>query len=330
MKKFLSLFFCLIFISHAAFSQQDERLFDLEGILEISMKFSIKKLRNQTNDSTFLDSYLIFKNSDESLDTLDVGLRVRGNFRKENCFYPPARMRLKKREGKGNIFDGSRNLKIVFPCSTINNADAFIVKEYLCYQLYEEVSPYTFNTRLVKINFQNEDDRKDQTGQLLGFLIEDDDKVAERFDGEILEDSSAIRHDLFQFMIGNTDWSSLYQHNMKILKLDSKTAIPLAYDFDMTGMVMPPYAEVSNLVEIRDVSQRLYRGFCRDGKLMKAIRDEFLKKEQLLFEEIKQFEPLLPKYDVKYMNNYLEEFFDILKDEKRFEYSILNVCRTTE
>ncbi|SFU16290.1 hypothetical protein SAMN04489724_4534 [Algoriphagus locisalis] len=340
MKKFLPLFCALLFSYSFASSQEMELLFDSEEILEVSMKFSIKKLRTETNDSTLMDSFLIFKNPDGSSDTLDVGLRVRGNFRRENCFYPPLRMRLKKQEGKGNLFDGSRNLKIVFPCATNKNADSFIVKEYLCYQLYEEVSQYTFKTRMIRINFQNEDNKKGETEQLLGFLIEDDDKVAERFDAEVLEnkkvagtfleDSAAVRHDLFQYMIGNTDWSSLYQHNMKILKLDSKTAVPLAYDFDMTGMVMPPYAQVSNLVDIENVSERLYRGYCRDEELMKAISAEFLGKEQVLFAEIQQLAHLVPEQEVKNMTNYLAGFFDILKNERLFEFSILTACRTTE
>ncbi|MFC5625268.1 hypothetical protein [Algoriphagus winogradskyi] len=340
MKKFLSLISCFIFISFAAIAQQEELLFDSEDILEVSMKFSVKKLRNETNDSTLLDSFLIYTTPAGTQDTLGVGLRVRGNFRRENCFYPPVRMRLNKKEGKGNIFDGSRNLKIVFPCATNNNAETFIVKEYLCYQLYEEVSQYTFKTRMIRINFQNEDDKKARTEQFLAFLIEDDDKVAERFDAEVLEnkkvagtfleDSAAVRHDLFQYMIGNTDWSSLYQHNMKILKLDSKTAIPLAYDFDMTGMVKPPYAQVSSLVDIKDVSQRLYRGFCRDEELMNAIRDEFLSKEQVLLDNIQQLAHLVSDQEVRNMTNYMEEFFDVMKDDRLFKINILSACRTSE
>lgn len=220
------------------------------------------------------------------------------------------------------------------------NADSYIVKEFLCYRFYEQVSQYTFQTRMIRINFVNEDDRKGEMNSLLGFLIEDDDKVADRFDGEILEnkriagmvleDSSAIRHDLFQFMIGNTDWSSLYQHNMKILKLDAKTVVPLAYDFDMTGMVMPPYAQVSSLVDIKNVSDRLFRGFCRDEEMMTSIRNEFLAKEDLIYGEIERQAFLLPPNEVRFMNNYLKEFFDILKDDKRFDFNILSACRTTE
>lgn len=334
------MFFVIILMSISSFAQQEERLFDSEEILEINMRFSIKKLRSETNDSTYMDSFLAYKNPEGNYDTLGVGLRVRGNFRRDNCYYPPIRLKLNKKEGKGNLFDGSRNLKIVFPCTRANNADSYVIKEFLCYQLYDEISEYTFHTRMIRINFINEDDKKGESEALLGFLIEDDDKVADRFEGEIIdnkmilgavfEDSSAVRHDLFQYMIGNTDWSSLYQHNMKILKLDSKTVVPLAYDFDMTGMVMPPYAQVSTLVDIESVSDRLYRGYCRDEQLMKAIRDEFLAKETVLYAEIDQFEDLVSASEMKFMNKYLEDFFKILKDEKRFEYNILNACRTTE
>ncbi len=340
MKKYLSLFGVLVFLGFSAFAQQEELLFDSQDILSINMSFSVKKLKANTNDSTYMDSFLSYTNSDGMQDTLEVELRARGNFRKANCYYPPVRMRLKKKEGKGNMFDGSRNLKIVFPCQTGKNADTYIVKEFLCYKLYEQVSVYTFQTRMIRVNFVNEDDKKGESEELLGFLIEDDDKVADRFDGEILEnkriigtvleDSAAIRHDLFQYMIGNTDWSSMYQHNMKILKLDEKTVVPLAYDFDMTGMVLPPYAQVSNLVDIESVSERLYRGFCRDEAMMMAIRDEFLEKETILFAEIAQLDPLVPGYEMKFMNNYLKEFYEILKDDKRFDFNIMSACRTTE
>ena len=77
------------------------------------------------------------------------------------------------------------------------------------------------------------------------------------------------------------------------MKLYAKTLVLLAYDFYMTGMVLPLYAQVSNLVDIKTVSERLYRGFCRDELMMKAIRYEFLAEETLLYSEKARFEPLV-------------------------------------
>jgi hypothetical protein len=63
---------------------------------------------------------------------------------------------------------------------------------------------------------------------------------------------------------------------------------------------------------------------------MKAIRDEFLAKEASLYAEIDQLSDLVPESEIKFMNNYLKEFFDVLKDDSRFNYNILSACRTTE
>ncbi|UZD24156.1 hypothetical protein PBT90_12255 [Algoriphagus halophytocola] len=338
MKKLLFWVCGLIFLTFSVHAKQEARLFDNEEILDVNMGFSVKNLRKFTNDSTYMDSFFAYKNSSGSMDSLEVELRVRGNFRLQNCFYPPLRMKIKKKKAKGTILQGNRKLKIVFPCAKNSNADSFVAKEFACYQMYELVNQHYFRTRLVRINFLNEDDKKGEPVQLLGFLVEDDDEVAKRFDAEILEntrvigtlleDSSAVRHDYFQFMIGNTDWSSLNQHNMKILRLKDDSVIPLAYDFDMTGLVMPPYSQVSNLLEISSVKERLYRGYCREEPMMQAIRQEYLANEKQLLEAVNDLQPLINEREIDNMHAFLNEFFDILKDDNRFAINILSACRT--
>ncbi|WP_373397503.1 hypothetical protein V8V91_23550 [Algoriphagus halophilus] len=90
------------------------------------------------------------------------------------------------------MFDGNRNLKLVIPCSKANGADSDVIKEYLCYKLFEPITPYAFQTRLVKVYFDNEDDKKEEEEELIGFFIEDDDNVADRFGGEILDGKKSL------------------------------------------------------------------------------------------------------------------------------------------
>lgn len=329
---------CFLFLGFGVNAQESKDLFSDQAPLEIKMKFSIKDLKKETNDSTYVDSFIQYKNEETgSWDSLDIDLRVRGNFRLANCFYPPLRIKIKKKGSKGTIFDENRNLKLVIPCTKANGADSDIFKEYLCYKMAEPVAEYTFQTRLVKVSFVNEDDKKGEVVELVGFFIEDDDDVADRFNGEILdgkkilgtvlEDSAAVRHDFFQLMIGNTDWSTMFQHNMKILKLDAKTVVPLAYDFDMTGIVNPPYSQVSNLVDIEHVTERLYRGYCREESLMQAIRQEYLDKEPEIWAIVDEHESMIDKGDMKAFRSYLEEFFTTLQEDRLFESQILMECR---
>jgi hypothetical protein len=286
-----------------------------------------------------MDTEISVENSDGTWKSFPFEIRTRGNFRLENCFYPPMRIRLDKDDAKGTIFQGNRSLKLVFPCSKSKTADSYLGKEYLAYQLFEQVTPYTFDTRLVRVEFTNLDDKKPEPVILLGILIEDDDEVAKRFDGEILdkkippaimEDTATVRHDLFQMMIGNTDWSGLYQHNQKVMRIGEKTIIPLAYDFDMTGLVNPPYAQVNSAVGIERITDRVYRGFCRNPELMKAIRKEFLEKEQRIFETVESVKSYLTEADAKASAAFLKEFYDILKNDKLFQQKVIEACRNTD
>jgi hypothetical protein len=131
-------------------------------------------------------------------------------------------------------------------------------------------------------------------------------------------------------MIGNTDWSTLFQHNQDVMALDDKTIVPMAYDFDMTGLVNPPYAQVSNLVYLESVKDRLYRGFCRDQQLMQQVRQEFLDKKTEILDEVAQQKIYYSEADAKMLISYLNGFFDILESDRLFENKILNACRQVD
>ncbi len=337
MKKFVCLSLVFAAIQLSLFAQEKSSLFSSTDPIEIKMKFSVKELKSKTNDSTFMDSFLQYKNEKGEWDSVDVELRIRGNYRLKNCYYPPLRMKIKKKDGKGTVFEGNKSLKIVLPCNKLKNADAFIMREYLCYQLYEEVTPYIFETRLIKVTLENGDEKSTEPVQLIGFLIEDDDEVAARFGGKIikdkkipaafLQDSAAVRHDLFQMMIGNTDWSNQYRHNEASLQLQGNTVVPLAYDFDITGLVNPPYAQVSEKLEIEKVTERLYRGYCRDPQLMQAIRQEFLAAEPNIFKQVDLLIGIVEDRDIKFVKKFLQDFFGMLKDDRLFKAEVLDACR---
>jgi hypothetical protein len=341
MKKFYSLFlFLTFFLVLASYGFQDGKLFKTNDPLPMKMSFSVKELRKTTNDSTFMDSFIVVESSPGKWDSIPMEMRTRGNFRLDNCFYPPIRLKFKKKKVNGTVFQKNTKLKLVMPCQKGKGADSFIGKEFLAYQLLEDITPYYFETRLVKINFTNLDDKKGEEVEMLGFLIQDDDKVAKRFEGKVLEgrkippsfmqDSATVRQDFFQFMIGNTDFSTLFLHNQKVLQLPDETVIPLSYDFDMSGLVNPPYAQVNTQLSIKSVTDRLYRGFCRDEVFIELIRQEFLAKESQLWETVDQQQAYLTESDMKSTKNFIKGFFDILKNDRLFRDQILSACRGSD
>lgn len=311
-------------------------LFSSEAPLDIRLRFSVKDVKAIKSDTVYTASVLHFKSGDK-WDSLKVDIRVRGNFRRENCYFPPLRVKIKKDAAKGTVFEGNKSLKLVLPCKSAKEGN-LIYREYVCYQMYEPITKYTFNTRMVNIDFTDLSNKKMSHLAVPGFFIEDDDVVAKRHNGEVIErkvnplslaDSVSIRHDLFQYMIGNTDWSTAFGHNAKLIQLNgSKKLIPLTYDFDMAGFVDAPYAEVNESLGIASVKERLFRGFCRPEPLMQAIREEFIANEKAILGAIETNKALFDPKELAGMNKYMADFFNTLKDNGKFKANVLNVCRT--
>jgi len=311
-------------------------LFQESKPLSIEFAISIREVKKNLVDSVYFPTQLRYQTAEGRWDSLPVGVRARGNFRRENCYYPPLRVKMKKSDAANTPFAGNKNLKLVLPCQTSKDANYLILKEYLSYKLYEPQTRYIFHTRLVNVTLRERQGKQIKTHQLLGFLIEDDDLVADRFDGKIrettlhplqLEDTTAITHDFFQYMISNTDWSSVTNHNIKVLQLKPARHIPLAYDFDMSGLVNAPYANPSELTGQNTVRDRVYRGFCRNERVVNYVRQRYLEKEDEVMAVINSHAAYFSEKQLADIRAFVGEFFTTLKNERLFKDAFIDRCR---
>ncbi|MFB3079822.1 MAG: hypothetical protein ACE1Y4_17645, partial [Lysobacterales bacterium] len=101
-------------------------------------------------------------------------------------------------------------------------------------------------------------------------------------------------------------------------------AIP--YDFDATGLVNAPYAVPPAKLPVRSVTQRLYRGFCLHNATMADARQRFADNQGAILALVRD-EPLLKSSTRKKALKFLENFFDILKDDREFHKKIIAKCR---
>ena len=337
--KYYRFLIILFFIPGILFSQKKDvaTLFSEEVPMDIKLSIAIKDVKAITTDTVYTPYMMHYKNGNV-WDSIKIGVRARGNFRRKECYYPPLRVKIKKDDAKGTVFEGSRSLKLVLPCKQVKE-NSLIMKEYICYQMYEPITKYTFNTRLANIEFTDLNNKKITGVKFTGFFIEDDDIVAKRHKGKVVEDlklhpkslqdSSSIRHDMFQFMVSNTDWSTTFLHNAKVIQLnESKKYVPLAYDFDMAGFVNAPYATANETLGIASVRERLYRGFCRSEDVMQAIRQEYISKEKDITEAYKRYESSFEPKEFANMSKYMEDFFATFKSDSRFKSNIIDKCRT--
>ncbi|EAR16305.1 hypothetical protein [Robiginitalea biformata] len=316
-------------------------LFSSTERLDVRLSYSNRDLIRDTNDSTYLNTMLLYRVGDEAWDSVEVRIRARGNWRKANCFLAPVKVRIKKAAARGTLFEGIKELKFVLPCAPTDDCADYVLKEYLAYKFYEMVTPFHFRTRRMRLEYVDQKKRNEKAYELEAFMIEDIANVADRNRGKRLKRTvhplqqdhlSSVQNDFFQFMIGNTDFSSAYQHNEKLIFVDGRQAIPIPYDFDMSGMVNAHYAVVSSVqgdnLDIEKVTQRLFRGFKRDPQVFDAVRRQYLDlKPRVMAYLDSMAEDFHNSRQFQNTRDFLENFFQILRDDTSYREQILVSAR---
>lgn len=313
-------------------------IFSDEEPLDLKLKFAFKETKSRKGEGGYNPNILLYRQGGDTWDSLNISLRARGNFRRDKCFFTPIKIKMKGKEAKNTPFQGNKTLKIVLPCQNAKEANDYLIKEYITYKLFEPISEYHFNTKLVNVSLTDEGNKQQKSYDLKAILIEDDELIAKRFNGNLvkdlnlhplrMKDTVSVIHDFYQFFIGNVDWSSNAQHNVTVMKLMDNSYIPLIYDFDMSGFVNAPYSETPEFLPITSVRTRLYRGFCRDEALFEYARAHYLAKEAEVWESFENSSKEINPREITEMKKYITEFFDILKSDKRFREEIFSACRT--
>jgi hypothetical protein len=192
---------------------------------------------------------------------------------------------------------------------------------------------------LIKVRYINTA-RENKAVQSYGFLIEPLDMLAERTNSVVddspnytsrhIRDDMMDRMAIFNYMIGNTDWSVTAQHNCKILNLlgadDQVTRMVVPYDFDYSGLVDAPYAIPQAGLGITSVRERVYLGLCSSEAELIRILKEFADKKDQMYREIMEF-PLLGERQKKNMISYLDEFFDGFDKHNTIIQTLLLNCQ---
>lgn len=320
---------------------QADPLFSREEPLDIALSLSVKEIKKTRDDTSYMAHTIYFRNSSGAYDSIKADLKARGNSRMQLCYFPPIKIKIDKKNAKGTLFEGNRKLKLVLPCLDHKESTDLILREYLCYKLYEVVTPYAFKTRLVDIELTEIKKRKKESHNQKGILIEDADKTARRFDAKLLKDQKvhasslhdtmAFRFDLFQYMISNTDWSNEFGHNTKLF-YHNQRVIAIPYDFDMSGLVDASYAVVSQVngeqLPVSSVTERYYKGICQPDNIVQLVRKEFISREDEFLSVPDKLNGQLSDKKIKAIKDYLEEFFSILKDDDLFYHQVLKNCRS--
>ena len=245
-------------------------LFDSDELLTIGIRGNLKELINDRSETpSDHDMELSCMEAGKEL-VLPVKMCTRGHFRKTmgDCTYPPLLIQFTRSDAlSASLFHDQRKMKLVVPCS----GDQYVVKEWLAYKIYGLITPLSFRVRLVRVMLTDTRTGKDAV-PFYGMLLEEEDQMARRnglmavsrnIQPEKCEKGPFLDLAVFEYLIGNTDWSVQYGQNIKLLGRDSlsvPTAVP--YDFDQSGLVNAPYGKPAEELELSNVQVRRYRGYC--------------------------------------------------------------------
>jgi hypothetical protein len=317
-------------------------LFECDDALKFELELPMKTLLGKASQKPKLAGVLRVADRTGQIISLDIEVTTRGRHRLDTCSFPPLSLRLEPEQVTETVFAGQKKLKIVMQCKRDKRYFQYLMQEYGIYKAFNQLTDISFRVRMLEITFRDSSGKLPDNVQV-AFFIESLDEVARRNGLESIKQNRinpsqinslhANVYEVFQFLIGNTDWSMHNGppdepccHNGKVLMKPGHYSdfFVLPYDFDQAGLIDAPYAAPDGRLGIRTVRQRLYRGFCQRLDSLEATVALFNDKRELIeaaFAIGGLAEKTLAKQDT-----YVASFYEIINDPRKRERQITRKC----
>ena len=329
MKKLLVIASFFIGTIHVAIAQKlvdKVQFFSDTTLVKSTLKVDVRKLMaNKDLEGKLFPATFSCKMGD-SLDVNDkISIQVRGHFRRSYCYLPP--LKLIYKNNPSCAFYNFKDLKLVSACMPARVDDQYLLKEYLVYKIYNLLTDKSFRVRLLSMSYVDSAGRR-ATITEHAFLVEDVKDLAKRNSCKDMKDEkvparSTDRNQMmlasvFEYMIGNTDWSVPGNHNIRLIKpKGDSTAVPyiVPYDFDFSGLVNTGYGAPDERLGLETVKDRLYRGLPITKDELAPVLDNFNQKKAAIYATINSFNLLTPT-SKKEMTSYLDGFYLTINNPK--------------
>lgn len=327
--------------SHA----ETPRLFDAQEPLAIDIEADWRSVQRDRDAVRNTYPATLSYTAASGAVSLPIELETRGRSRllKETCTFPPLLLGFSKESRKGTLFRGIGELKLVTHCQTSVSYEQNLLLEYLVYRSYALLTDHSYRVRLLHVRYLDPGGKKPRI-ERFGFVIEDASNLAKRLHGESVRESTidpsqldaaaASRAEMFFYMIGMTDFSMVARpdgpccHNARALRVEGGALIPVPFDFDQTGVVDPKYALPDPRLKLRGVTQRKFRGVCREPAMHEVAIAQLREKRAEMTALFEAQEGLASVRRQKALA-YLDEFFRWASDPARVRKTLTEECRQT-
>lgn len=287
----------------------------IEVTLELDMQKAFSDRKNQDKHRAIFS----YSNKNGDIQKWNIKVEQRGRFRRMKCEnLPPIKLNFKKRDlAEAGLIEFD-DMKLVTHC--VNDpkmAKDLLVKEYLAYKIYNQITNLSYRVQFLKINYKDS-----KTGTIetqYGFLIEDGAQLRDRIEAEKDENAFNLLPDkynsrqikvvaLFNYMIGNSDWSMQEMRNVKVFIKDGKRIL-VPYDFDFAGLVDAPYVKLRPEHQLASSKDRVFLGFREDANDLKSARRYFNHKKPIILKTINDCN-LLSRRGKREMIDYINSFYE--------------------
>jgi hypothetical protein len=311
--------------------------FEAQDPIEVTLTANIGKLRGDKRaDHPWRPATMSYKGLDGNPLTVPLQARTRGIWRLRMCDFPPLRLNFSGETSKGSIFHELDKPKLVSYCQDNDSYEQYILQEFQLYRIYQLLTPVSHKARLLRLTYADSGSGKVRARRY-GFVLEEPKAMAARLGGKVEEQKGAGAGDLdpdqdallgvFQYMIGNTDFSIAGLHNVELLFKEDGSVMPIAYDFDWAGAVNARYAVPDEKLNIPNVRQRLFRGYCVGAASYARAFALFIeKKPQIYALYSDEIGKLIDGGRVKETLRYFDEFYETINDPRSARRSIIEHC----
>jgi hypothetical protein len=308
------------------FKSHDTIAITLTGDIEAIVK-------DRDADSEVFDAEVSYSSKKGKAIKMPVKVQARGHFRKQklNCYFPPLWIDFLDKK-KNKKFKYQENLKLVTHC---RNED-YIAREYSVYRIFNTLTKLSFKVRMAEVTYVDSKAKRPNETKVAFFIESDEDlgnrhKLIEKESGKVLQSSvdpmNMATVAVFEYLIGNTDWSVPAKHNIKLFyNKEEKKVVVVPYDFDHSGLVDASYAKPHPMLNLSSVRKRLYRGMdFPDQVFMNVFKLFESKKSKIIsiYEEELSLDSAYKKQALKYIEEFYTEMQNPEKLIKEFRSSAI-------
>ena len=131
----------------------EHNLFGPGDPMHLTMKFDLNDFFSKRYNPQNLDAEVTLRFSASDSVMHHIKIKPSGEFRRTFCYIPPIQLKFKGSGFQAKEIGEQHTIKLVSQCKKSRAYTVYVLREYLAYRLYNIITPYSFQVRLLLIHY---------------------------------------------------------------------------------------------------------------------------------------------------------------------------------